>query len=594
MATVLEELLANIETTFDEKHDLFVAAIKAVNLEAMAMILISNNGHRYRVLSVLLLAGAQADVPVLRNRLLEDTKAGNVDHVELLISFGVSPHHIDANALKLAIKNTRLDLCRILAHANIPEDAASQALSYIPGPNTAEADRLHLASLLGSKGATIKFDNGKTLVRIVERLDVPLLRVVLQGTQSQPPSQRTVDLAFKRLMACSTPGDVRLAMAEVIISQRASTEARSTHLLQIMRDQKALQHAVDEYYVAGVAVMVTHEIPEPQATSAFERLVDRNPWLDKVEVLQIATKLPSTRLLSVEKTDCQPGFTSAVRRTSAIHIAVKNGRLLVLLRLVELRVMIDLEDADGFTPPQPRDIRRQHRYHDCSARRQSQGQRRQSSHRRSPGQYDVHISPKTVRSRPALSIQASWHGRAPLAELCYGAQSSGPHFGRAVEASMRALAPLLDHRWKELHRRTVLYLAIENPTSAIAVLDAFLRVSNLCHHPGSDDDYIFVSTATGGYCYSPTKYTALIKLLKYHQFDDRYYAEADAMQRRTLCRGGRYAETDEQPARCVGLPRALREALLEEENTEHRQRQEIRRTREAAAAQARLEEQKHR
>jgi len=144
-------------------------------------------------------------------------------------------------------------------------------------------------------------------------------------------------------------------------------------------------------------------------------------------------------------------------------------------------------------------------------------------------------------------------GRPPLAELCYAARGSGPRWEYRVELAIREFIPLHDvHRWRSLDGKTVLHLAIDNPTSAYPILGAFLRVSQLWRNPNRDDDYLYIDT--GNYmCYSLTQYVnrlcpgksseeraSLIHLLKSNQFVDRFYSEFGA-----------------QPMGAVGLPKEL-------------------------------------
>jgi len=176
-------------------------------------------------------------------------------------------------------------------------------------------------------------------------------------------------------------------------------------------------------------------------------------------------------------------------------------------------------------------------------------------------------------------------GRPALAELCHAAHGSGPSWERLVEDTMGKLTPLLGPSWKFEGGRTVLHLIIDNPTSAIPILRAFLRVSKLVHNPRRDDEYLYVDLATGLH-YSPTMYvkhrcpgksererTELTALLKSAQFTDRYYAK-----------------TGQQPHGYQGLPETLQREVEEQAQMDWKNDMEMRRAEMLSRNQMRLNE----
>lgn len=237
----LSTLLANVILGPLELYEVLLAAIEGQNLSAVAAVSLAA-GHdwkhivetggseattlaahiddpdiRFRLLGFLELVGATPDTPALRDRLLQDAKSGNIEGLDQLLLFGVSPAcpttHSDTGTLGWAVQSLSLDIFNlILATAKFTPQAASDALRLLPkrapettkikiirslaesGASCEELSRQlflsvrdsepHLVDMLLDLGATSTYRNrdGESALSTAARLgNVPLVRNLLAG-----------------------------------------------------------------------------------------------------------------------------------------------------------------------------------------------------------------------------------------------------------------------------------------------------------------------------------------------------------------------------------------------------------------------------
>ncbi|KAK0749851.1 hypothetical protein B0T18DRAFT_461622 [Schizothecium vesticola] len=279
-----------------------------------------------------------------------------------------------------------------------------------------------------------------------------------------------------------------------------------------------------------------------------------------------------------------PHFIHPADGLTAMHLAAGLGRLSVLRKLVGLQgeFHLQLPDSVGRTP---------------LCRATEAGNAGAIAALMAAGAKvddgSLHIAARSLDIASIKLLRSHGHdihyphagldGRRPLAELCFKASGSGPSWEFQAEAAIRELLPLPDPQWRPVHDKSFLHLAIDNKTSAHALVGAILRVSQLWRNPSRDDDYLYADLATGLFR-SPTKYieqlcpdklsrekVSLIRLLKSQQFVDRFYAESGP-----------------QPPGAIGLPKEVADAVKEEKLAQWKQQQEFRRQEEAAAQHNRL------
>lgn len=267
-----------------------------------------------------------------------------------------------------------------------------------------------------------------------------------------------------------------------------------------------------------------------------------------------------------------------------MHLAAGSGRLSILKKLMALQgeFHIQLPDSVGRTPLC------------CATEAGNVGA--MTALMEAGAQVDdgsLHIAARNLDISSIRLLRGQGHdvhyphavlgGRRPLAELCFTASGSGRSWEFQVEAAIRELLPLPDPQWRPVHDKSFLHLAIDNKTSAHALLGAILRVSHLWRNPSRNDDYLYADLATGLFR-SPTKYIdhlcpdkssrereSLVRLLNAQEFVDRFYAE-----------------TGPQPPGAVGLPKEVADAVKEEKQAQWKQQLEFQRQEKTAAQQHRL------
>lgn len=113
---------------------------------------------RFCLLNFLQLVGATTDTPALRDRLLQDAKSGNIECLNQLLLFGVSPAcptaHSDTGTLGWAVQSLNLPIFDlILATAKFTPQASSDALRVLPG-RAHETTKIKIIRSLAERGAS--------------------------------------------------------------------------------------------------------------------------------------------------------------------------------------------------------------------------------------------------------------------------------------------------------------------------------------------------------------------------------------------------------------------------------------------------------
>jgi hypothetical protein len=334
MAAALSLLLANVQIdSHADAHGLLIDAIKAENLEAIAMIslavghkwdmlrgeegsaatnaaaAIANDSHRYRVLGFLVSAGANADTPYLRWLLFENAQRGDIRRVKQLVDFGVAAHHgipdgESLSPLGWAVQYFRLDILDVIVRGDIPVDAASSALGQLPR-SAAERDKIHVVTALRRKGAS----------------GMPLSRILLHSVQDSHRGLTDLllslgaDASYKdsggsnALLIAVERRDIALikklskASSTATISGEATLRAtanRDMDLLELLLSQRnmdwtaggaaAFHHAAQHGFKPEIDILIRYGAPQDLAASSLQRLVGRGS-LDAPESIAIATSL---------------------------------------------------------------------------------------------------------------------------------------------------------------------------------------------------------------------------------------------------------------------------------------------------------------
>ncbi|KAM7219296.1 hypothetical protein V8F06_005332 [Rhypophila decipiens] len=277
---------------------------------------------------------------------------------------------------------------------------------------------------------------------------------------------------------------------------------------------------------------------------------------------------------------------------SAVHLAARGGRVEILRVIISHSNLYDIREMDGhdWTPL-------------CHATAAGNTEAMNILFDAGAGVDDgsLHLASRNVDILCMQLLKTHGHavqcpskiramqGRFPLAELCYTAQGSNPSWHLTVEDAINQLQPLLDSTWRFMgDDKTVLHLAIDNPTSAFPILRAFLSISKLYANPNRDEDYLYTDP-NSNLCYSPTEYVSrlcptkppqeraqLVNLLKDNQFRDRFFAVSG-----------------DQPEGAKGLPEALAQDIQKKKQDDWKTEQNLKRERAVAGQQKILSDETH-
>ncbi|KAK1831411.1 hypothetical protein QBC39DRAFT_407805 [Podospora conica] len=177
----LSILLANVILAPLESYEVLLAAIDGQNLGAVATISHAIRHHwghiaeaggseatrlaaqvddleiRFRLLNFLRLVGATPDTPELRERFLQDAKSGHLDHLNLLLLFGVSPAtptaNSDAGTLGWTVQSLNMVVFDLILATELTPQEASAALHHLP-EHAPHDTKMKIIRSLAERGAS--------------------------------------------------------------------------------------------------------------------------------------------------------------------------------------------------------------------------------------------------------------------------------------------------------------------------------------------------------------------------------------------------------------------------------------------------------
>lgn len=182
---------------------------------------------RTQLLDLLLSAGAPTDATAFHGLLYSAVREDQVDLIEMLIHHGVSPEGNENAAMMLAVENKQRECLDALLNGPISLSSATMLIDHIP-VNASQDEALYMASTLFAKGAqdgewgqvlinsiergyrelvaalvnhgaSIDYNDAHAVRMALERSDIDLLQLLLQGRST--PS----------VLAKSIPDAVRLS-----------------------------------------------------------------------------------------------------------------------------------------------------------------------------------------------------------------------------------------------------------------------------------------------------------------------------------------------------------------------------------------------
>lgn len=240
------------------------------------------------------------------------TAAASADPVRLEELLRARPNTSSLEkALEIAIISRRdpirLSVARLIlgaSNSHIGQTAALLRVVGERGPNT--QDRLLLVSLLLDNDASVDFENGRTLARIVKRDNELLLRTVMQRVP--PPHQTTMTAAFET--ALGRPREIRLPLARILLSYGVSVHTRSTHLISATKSRgtallelmlahgnidwkhgaPAFHYAAEHHCIPELDLLIRHGGMQHLAVDALSALVGKAS-LDNPDNISVATSL---------------------------------------------------------------------------------------------------------------------------------------------------------------------------------------------------------------------------------------------------------------------------------------------------------------
>lgn len=132
---------------------------------------------RQHLIELLLLAGAEPNLPDIQSQLIAAVRTTQCDFVRLLINHGTSPDYDDAESLRSAIRLGRTDLVTILLKGFISETSASKALDE--AGNLPEADDFEEVVGLLLEKAVPQYSLHRCLALAVDKACRPALLATL-------------------------------------------------------------------------------------------------------------------------------------------------------------------------------------------------------------------------------------------------------------------------------------------------------------------------------------------------------------------------------------------------------------------------------
>ncbi|KAF7512128.1 hypothetical protein GJ744_002290 [Endocarpon pusillum] len=257
---------------------------ESLDLAVIEACQIADDVCRARFLDLLLCAGATATTPVLQRELLQAIKCAQLGLVALLISHGTSPDCSDAEGIRWALKRSRFNVVELLLQGTISPSSASRVLNSIPrqipedilkkfvvilAENGASPESLgrilaisiengfeSVPKMLVDRGASLDYDNARSVGLLLKSCNLDLLEDVLKGSSSPAvlckvlPGAMSIRCKRKRRQAVSLLLSKGVNGRELDIAlQQAVGEApeiRDRFLIDSLMEHKASVNFVDE------------------------------------------------------------------------------------------------------------------------------------------------------------------------------------------------------------------------------------------------------------------------------------------------------------------------------------------------------------
>ncbi|KAM0558117.1 hypothetical protein ACHAPJ_005284 [Fusarium lateritium] len=185
---------------------------------------IPDDGQRLALFTLLSESGLVSDNLVLREELVKDLLARQLQLVKLLVQAGVSVDVPPHNALQWVVSHLDFDMLELLRHGTFSSPPA-QALNYLP-ETTSELDMIHFINLFGymglggelldshlvraaqkkqkrlvetllSYGASVEFGQAAAIYAALALADLEMLSILLQADCSPAILSTTIPVAMK-------------------------------------------------------------------------------------------------------------------------------------------------------------------------------------------------------------------------------------------------------------------------------------------------------------------------------------------------------------------------------------------------------------
>lgn len=562
--------------------------------------------QRFPIAKTLLTLGVDAN---LRSRLLIDVVKDDDDElVGLLLQPGNIAWDVANGCLLHAVRFGYLKIVELLIQHGVPHDTIVAAFEDLlqSGSVAGKFNGMEVTEALLRAGIPRDILNN-TLAKVFQRalLQIPgsLVALLLKhGAEADTEKAVCFTVAAQKndigVFGQLAAREFNLNVVVWALIKASSEETEVLAWINICLEQPSKRGRIHE--TAMCLTMLTF----PRGQTLLRLLLDQgcDPGFElesgdsQEKVTLLMWSLESDRMISddavLELLACEgqvkPSFVTITSAMSAMHMAASQGRIEVMRSLINLGADLDLRNSDGYTPL-------------CLATssRNMEAMMLLIGSGAPPNDGSLQIAARlpdldAIRLLKESNHDVHWPcesfgGRPPLAELCFGGCGQGPIWERDIKDAMQLLLPLLDHQWK-FDGKTILHLAIDNDSSSILLVRAFLNISQIWRSPSRNDDYLFIDSRS--LCYSPTKYvellcrskpvgerTGLIELLKtVGRFDPPRF----------------YAETGDQPSGSCGLPEPLAATMREERQAEWKKQQELRRQDEMAEHQDKKNEELNR